>query len=138
MGSKMLYQSFETERSQEEIMAALGKGLMFLGGQVSKIGNNTIMVVNGKEGIQFGFAADFESTITVNPKGERKFEVICNISWKMNTLAWICLIVGIFVFGILWIVPLLYLFIDPTSSYNKAILLASNQLGTNTSIPMFF
>jgi hypothetical protein len=138
MGTKMLYQVFETMKPKEEVLTALEKSFMVSGGQVSRYGNSTIKVINGKEGVQFGFSADFDATVTVNQKDENKFDVVCNITWKMNSLSWISLIVGIFVFGVLWIIPLLYLFIDPASAYNRFLMMAANQIGCKNVMPMMY
>lgn len=129
MGSKILFNVINSDRSAEEIVAAIQKSAMLLGGQVIRLNDTTLRIVNGKEGVQFGFSADFEATININPKPENRYEVISNVSWKMNTLSWVCFIVGFFVFGILWIIPLLHLFIDPSKNYNNIIFMAANQIG---------
>ncbi len=129
MGSKMLFNVLNTDKPIEEITSAIQKSVMVLGGQIVRLNENTLRIVNGKEGVQFGFAADLDATINITSKPDNRYEVITNINWKMNTLTWICFIVGFFVFGILWIVPLLYLFIDPSKAYNNAIFMAANQTG---------
>ena len=44
------------------------------------------------------------------------------IVWNPNPLVWICLVVGFFVFGILWVVAALYLFVDPAPVYNRLMI----------------
>lgn len=136
MPSKMLYQVIETVKSLDEVSTALKNNSTILGGQTVQLSNNSLRIVNGKEGVQFGFSADFDATITVNPKPENRYEIISNITWKMNTLSWICFIVGFFVFGILWVIPLLYLFIDPSKAYNNYVFMTGSNLGAKVS-PFF-
>lgn len=133
MPSKLLYQIIETDKTLDEVSAALKNNAMTLGVEAVQLSNNSIRIVNGKEGVQFGFAADFDATITVNQKPENRYEVLSNITWKMNTLSWICLIVGLFVFGILWVIPLLFLFIDPSKAYNNYVFMAGSNLGAKVS-----
>lgn len=125
----MLFNVINSEKPNEEIILAIQKSAVVLGGQIVRLNENTLRIVNGKEGVQFGFAADLEATINIAQKPENRYEVVSNINWKMNTLSWVCLIVGLFVFGILWVIPLLYLFIDPAKAYNNVIFMAANQLG---------
>lgn len=133
MGSKMLYHVLYSDKPLEEIVSTIAKNSTILGGQITRLSENSIKILNGKENVQFGFAADFDSVITVNPVENQRYDVMCNISWKMNTLSWICFIVGFFVFGILWVIPLLYLFIDPTKTYNNIFFITANQIGGRLS-----
>lgn len=120
MGSKMLFFQFNSSHSLSEVQDAAYKSFVPLGGQVIKTGNG-LSIKEGKEGIQFGFAADFDSTLLINHSNPDHYDLSCTINWKMNTLTIICLVVGAFVFGILWIIPLLYLFINPSTIYNEAL-----------------
>ena len=43
------------------------------------------------------------------------------IVWGPSSLVWICLVAGIFVLGLLWIIAALYLFVDPTQVYYRTI-----------------
>ena len=120
MGSKTLFFQLESPKSVSEVQEAAQKAFIPLGGQIIKIGDG-LQITQGKEGVQFGFSADFEATLIIREASPQHYELMCTVNWKMNSLSWICLIVGIFIFGILWIIPILSLFIDPSSAYNKAL-----------------
>lgn len=120
MGSKTLFFQVETSEPIEKIQDAAVRAFMPLGGQINKIGND-LQISQGKEGVQFGFSADFDATVIIRETSQQKYELLCTVNWKMNTLSIICLVVGFFIFGILWIIPILSLFVDPTSSYNMAL-----------------
>ena len=120
MGSKILFQQVVCENSFDEVKEATIQALSILGGQINRIGNG-FQVDQGKNGVQFGFAADISATVNIIESAPSKFDITCSLNWKMNNLSIICLIVGIFVFGILWIVPLLYLFVDPGQAYQAAL-----------------
>jgi len=127
MGSKVLFTQVNTSASIGEVVDALAQALAPLGGEIAKL-NNIIQINNGKEGVQFGFSGDFESQALVQEAAPNQYNITLNIRWKMNKLTIICLIVGFFVLGILWIVPILYLFIDPTSAYNNCLLFLQSKL----------
>jgi len=127
MGSKTLYFQFETEKSLSEVRDAAIKAFTPLGGQIMKVGDG-LRIIQGKEGVQFGFVADFEASVMIQETSPNHFEIVCNVNWKMNTFSWICLIIGIFAFGILWIFPLFSLFIDPSSQYNNSLFMIPKML----------
>lgn len=127
MGSKILYTQVRTSASLEQVVDTFAQCLIPLGGTIAKF-NNTLQLDNAKEGVQFGFAADFNSQAVVQQSAENTYNITMNIQWKMSTLTIICLIVGFFVFGILWVVPLLYMFIDPSSTYNNYLLMLQSKL----------
>lgn len=120
MGSKTLFFQFSSPHTLEQVQEAGFKAFLPLGGQITKLGNG-LRIIQGKEGIQFGFSADFDTSLTINQTKEEQFDLICAVNWKMNSLSIACLIIGFFVFGILWIIPLLSLFIDPSGKYNQAL-----------------
>ncbi len=127
MGSKILYTQVRTSASLEQVVDSLAQCLLPLGGAISK-SNNVVQLEGGKEGVQFGFTADFSSHAVVQLSGTDTFNITMNIQWKMNTLTIICLIVGVFSAGILWIVPLLFFFVDPASVYNYYLLMFQSKL----------
>lgn len=127
MGTKVLFTQVHTSAPLEQVVNALSQTVIPLGGIVTKL-NNTLLIKDGKEGVQFGFSADFDSQTIVQQTATDTYNVTMNIHWKMNTLTIVCLVVGFFVFGILWIVPLLYLFIDPTTAYNNCLILLQSKL----------
>jgi hypothetical protein len=120
MGSKTLFFQIESPQPIAEIQEAAIRAFMPLGGQIMKMGNG-LEITQGKEGVQFGFSADFDASLMIREDSPQHFELMCTVNWKMNSLSWVCLIVGIFVFGILWIIPLLSLFIDPSGVYNRTM-----------------
>lgn len=119
MGNKMVYYSMETDRPIEQVREALKNSLMLLGGTIYQQGDG-FQVQDGVNGVNFAFAAKFDAIINVRPTAPNRYEFFGNVNWSPNGLFWACLIIGFFVFGILWLVPLLYLFIDPTSAYQAA------------------
>lgn len=120
MGSKTLFFQFNAPNTLDQVQEAANKAFIPLGGQITKLGNG-LRIVQGKEGVQFAFTADFDATLTINQTKDDQFDMICAVNWKMNSLSIACLIIGIFVFGILWVIPALSLFIDPSSRYNQAM-----------------
>ncbi len=127
MGSKMVFHQIESNKPIEEIVEAATKALSPLGGQINPTVNG-LQIIQGKNNIQFGFAADFDAILLINKSNSDKYTLNCTISWKMSTVTIACLIIGLFVFGILWIVPLLYLFIDPSQQYQNALMSISSYL----------
>lgn len=121
MGSKLVFYQLETDKSMDEVKQAAVRAFTMLGGQVKPFGAG-LQIIEGKNGVQFGFAADFDALFTINESKPGKYDLSCAVNWKMNTTTIICLVVGIFVFGILWIIPLLYLFIDPSQVYQTTLM----------------
>lgn len=120
MGNKTVFYTLETDKSLPQVREAAKKSLMFLGGTLFEQGDG-FQVKQGTNGVNFAFAANVEAFVNVRQSASNKYEFFGTINWSPNTLFWVCLIVGIFVFGMLWIVPLLYLFIDPSQAYQQAL-----------------
>ena len=120
MGSKTVFYQFSSQHSMQEVENAAYRAFIPLGGEITKLGNG-LSIKNGKSGVQYGFTADLDATLTISQPSPDQYELICAVNWKMNALTIISLIVGIFVFGILWIFPLLYLFIDPSTQYQQSL-----------------
>lgn len=120
MGTKTVFYTIESESSLAEMKAKLKQSLLFLGGTLVDY-DTGFQIKQGTNGVNYAFAANFEAMINLRQPAPNKYEIWCTINWSPSTLFWICLVVGIFVFGILWIVPLLYLFIDPTSAYQNVL-----------------
>ena len=97
MGSKTYFFQLESTETIEKIQDATMRAFMPLGGQITKIGKD-LQISQGKEGVQFNFTADFDSTIVIRESSPNKYELMCTVNWKMNTLSIICLVVGIFIF----------------------------------------
>jgi hypothetical protein len=128
MGSKTVFYQFQTTKSLSEVQDATSRALIPLGGQITRYGTG-FQINQGKNGVQFSFSADFDAVVNITQQSQDKYEIICNIHWKMNALSILCLIIGLFVFGILWVIPLLSLFIDPSQAYQNALFAIPNILG---------
>ena len=118
MGSKIVIHQIESKKSMNDVRNAAIKAFTPLGGQISPL-EDGLQIVQGKNNIQFGFAADFDAILNIVETKPEKFALNCTVNWKMSGTTIACLVIGFFVFGILWIVPLLYLFIDPKPSISK-------------------
>jgi hypothetical protein len=127
MGSKTIFHQLESDKTLDEVKMATQKSLMMMGGTVQPRGDG-FQLLQANTGINFAFTADFDTFVSIRESKPGKFEILVNANWKPNVLFWICLIVGFFIFGILWIVPILYFFIDPTSAYQQALFTINNFL----------
>jgi hypothetical protein len=120
MGSKTIFYTLETDKPVEQVRESVKKSLMFLGGTVFEQGDG-FQVKQGVTGVNFAFTANFDALINMRQSSPNKYEFFGTVNWSPNGLFWACLIIGFFIFGILWIVPLLYLFIDPSQAYQQAL-----------------
>jgi hypothetical protein len=127
MGSKIVYYQFTTDQPIDVVMNAAKRSLMLVGGEMQAFGNN-LNITQGNQGVNFAFTANLEAIVSVKEAPNDQIEVMANINWKPNGIFWACLIIGFFIFGILWIIPLLYLFLDPTSTYQQALFSIPNNL----------
>ena len=135
MGTKTVFYTIESENSLVEMKAKLKQSLLFLGGTLVDY-DTGFQLKQGTNGVNYAFAANFEAMISIRQPALNKYEIWCAINWSPNTLFWICLVVGVFVFGILWIVPILYLFIDPTSAYQNALFRVQSMASTGHPHPL--
>ncbi len=119
MGSKTVMYSLESDSSLEEVKNALKRSLIFLGGSMMDMGEG-IQITQGVNEVKYAAGASLKAIITIQNPQPGKFNFFANITWSPNGVFWICLVVGFFVFGVLWIVPFFYLFIDPTPAYQQA------------------
>ncbi len=127
MGSKTVFFTLESDKTLDEVKSALQKSLSFLGGTLIPAGDG-FQLKQGVNGVNFAFAANFDALISIRQPAPNKYEFYGNINWSPNNLFWACLIIGFFVMGILWIIPILYLFIDPTNAYQSAFFQTQNLL----------
>lgn len=121
MGNKMVFHTFESEQSLADVKAATRRSLAMLGGTLLEH-DSGFQLKQGTTGVTYAFAANFDASINLRQSAPGKYELTGTIHWSPNGLFWGCLIVGAFVFGILWIVPILYLFIDPMQAYQQALM----------------
>lgn len=120
MGSKTLYTEIKTTKPMSEVQDAMRDAFKSLGGTLTE----TPMGLNIKEGtngVSFAFSASFDATANLRQINDENYELACSINWSLSVLSVLCLIIGFFVFGILWIVPLLYLFVNPTDAYQQVL-----------------
>ena len=120
MGSKTLYHQISTERGLDRVREATQRSLVLLGGSMMPRGDG-FEITQGAQGVNFAFTADFSTFVNIVQSQPGRYDIMCTVSWKPNVVFWICFVVGFFVLGILWIIPLLHLFIDPTSAYQQAL-----------------
>lgn len=121
MTSKTVFYIIDSEKPIEQVREALKKSLMLLGGTVFEMGDG-YQVKQGVNGVNYAFTANFDAMISLRQSGPNRYEIFANINWSPNGLFWACFIIGFFVLGILWIIPLLYLFIDPTQAYQQSFM----------------
>jgi len=120
MGSKTLFTQVASEKSIDDVKVALKQAFQSVGGLMIESPRG-IEINQGVNGVSFAFAADVSAQVNIRQVNDRLYEIECTVSWKMSALSIICLIVGLFMFGILWIVPLLYLFVNPEFSYQQSL-----------------
>jgi hypothetical protein len=120
MGSRILYSQIVTDKSPDQIKEAIKIAFRSLGGTMLDTPTG-IDIKQGTNGVSFGFAADLTASVNLRQVKENRYELECQLAWKLNGLSIACLVIGIFVFGILWIVPILYLFFNPESAYQQAL-----------------
>ena len=127
MASKNIFHVIETDRPYAQVKDAVKRSLMFLGGQMYENADG-FQLKQAVNGVSFAFAANFDSYIQMRQTGPTRYEISGLINWSPNTLFWICLIGGIFVIGLAWVVNLLYLFIDPSNAYQQAFFRAQSMI----------
>ena len=128
MGSKTVFHTLETDKSLPQVREALMRSLMFLGGTLTGQGDG-FQVMQGVNGTSLAFTAKMEAFVNVRQSAPNKYEFFGTLNWSPNGLVWACLIIGFFVFGILWIVPLLYQFVNPVQAYQQALFRVQGMLG---------
>ena len=120
MGSKSLYAQITTNQDQSGIWQAISTALTAVGGRQEPVPGG-LKIKEGKLGVNFGFTLETEAVIGLRDLGSNRYEIECHLKWKPASIVWICLIVGFFIFGILWIVGLLYLLAKPSEPYEQAL-----------------
>lgn len=119
MGNKTIFYTLETDKSLSEVKEATKRSLMFLGGTLYEQGD-TFQIKQGANGVNFAFTANIEAVINLRQSTPGKYEFFGTLNWSPNAMFWICLIAG-FVIVIPWLIPLLYLFIEPSNAYQQAL-----------------
>ena len=139
MGSKSLYTQITTNQDQSGIWQAISTALSAVGGRQEPVPGG-LKIKEGKLGVNFGFTLEMEAVVGLRDLGSHRYEIECHLKWKPASIVWICLIVGFFIFGILWIVGLLYLLAKPGEPYEQALhrvqgLLPQSQTQPTAGIP---
>ena len=121
MPSKTVFTQVNTNQSLEEVTDAVVVAMRKLGGQVIPRGS-TIEVIDGTSGVDLAFVAKFQANVCVtkNKKKENTYDIDCQIRYSPNGVFWICLISGFCLF-LPWIGNILYLFINPVTSYQQTL-----------------
>jgi hypothetical protein len=120
MGTKILYQQINTTKSVEEIKSALKKAFQPLEGTLMGTSHG-VTVIQGKKGLPYGFTADLRAETQIRQIAANRFEIECDLTTHLNTLGWICVILGPLGGGLPWIIPLLYLFVKPEKVYQPSL-----------------
>ena len=128
MASKTVFYTMETDKPLPQVRDALMRSLMFLGGTLVGQGDG-FQVKQGVNGVGLAFTANVEAFVNVRQSAPNKYEFFGTLNWSPNGLVWACLIIGFFVFGILWIIPLLYQFVNPVQAYQQALFRVQGMLG---------
>ncbi len=127
-GKKTIFFTLESNKSLDQVREATKKSLMLLGGTIFEQSDG-FQIKQGVNGVNFAFTANVEAFVSVRETAPNKYELFGSINWSPNALFWVCLVVGFFVFGILWIIPLLYVFVDPMPAYQQTLYRVQNILG---------
>lgn len=120
MAEQILYGHLSTKKSEGKIKEAINSTFSSLGGTLTETSRG-FHISQGTNGISFAFSANLQADVSLREIKAGKHEIEARLKWGMSALSWICLVIGVFVFGILWIVPFLYLFFKPTQAYQQAI-----------------
>ncbi|MBU6361073.1 MAG: serine/threonine protein kinase [Chloroflexi bacterium] len=134
MGRKVLFTDIKTDKSVNGIRMAAKTAFRSVGGNHIDTADGFI-IVSGIQGVNFGSTANIRATISIKALKAGHYRIECIIDWSPSAVVWICLIVGIFVFGILWLVALLYLFVNPDASYKLALDRIQGEVGMMSSVP---
>ena len=127
MGSATVGVTINSSLTQDQVIDGLGASLRSLGGLVTRTPTGVI-ITDGALGVNFAFTARTQAQIDVRQIAADRFEVTGNLHWSPAAVVWICLVVGFFIFGILWLVGLFYLFYNPSQAYQGALLTLQNAL----------
>jgi hypothetical protein len=121
MGAKTIFAEIRTNKSLEEVKVATKETFRTLGGVIQDTPYG-FQIEGGGAGINFSFVATINAVVVVKQQSPGLYRIEAMIAWNPNALVWICLVVGFFMFGILWVVAALYLFVDPAPVYNRLML----------------
>ena len=120
MGSRTLYAQVVTEQPPARIQEAIQTAFRSVGGTMQTTPGG-VEIRQGVVGVSFAFTADLTAHVNLRQVKENVHEIECALNWKPNALSIICLVIGFFVLGILWVVPALYLFFKPEDAYQQAL-----------------
>jgi hypothetical protein len=120
MGSAILNHVIVTDQPVDQVFEATRRSLDLLGGLTTPTSTG-FWVVQGVQGASFGFTSNTTADIQVRQLDARRYEVVARVNWQASAVVIVCMIVGFFVFGILWLVGLFYLLYNPTVIYQQAL-----------------
>jgi hypothetical protein len=120
MASKTFVTRIHTDQAVVAVQDATIATLRTLGGSIQQNGIG-FELTQASQGVTFAFIANFTTLVTIRSLHRDTYEVECIVQWSPNWLFWLCVILGVFAFGVLWVIPILYFFIDPTDIYQQAL-----------------
>jgi hypothetical protein len=130
VGSAVTGVTISSSGTVDQVVDAVRVALQPMGGVVSRTPTG-LYITGGAAGVNFAFTAKTTAQVDVRQVAQERFEVTCSIAWSPAAVVWICLVVGFFIFGILWLVGLFYLFYNPTQAYQLAL----SRLGSAQNMP---
>ncbi len=120
MATRTNYVQVTTNKTPEEIRNTTMTAFRALGGAMKETATG-FQIVQGAQGVRFAFTAKLSALIAFRQIKPDRYEIECVLQWSPNNLVWICLAIGFFVLGILWVIPVLYLFVNPVEAYQQAL-----------------
>jgi hypothetical protein len=134
VGTRSLYGQVVTNKSFDEVKKTAASAFMMLGGTLVETPDG-FQISNGANGVNFGFTAKFTAWVRIREVKAQHYDLECVINWSPAPIVWICLVVGLFIFGILWLVALLYLFVNPGEAYQQALFRTQQVLAVPSAEP---
>jgi hypothetical protein len=121
--------TIKTDKSISEVVEATVRTLRRSGGSVTGTGN-TIGVTDASGLGSFSFMCHIDGQGRVVEREPGLYRIEFDLTKRPNGIFWICLFLGWCAFGLLWLVNVLYLFVDSTVQREFQVLLdrVSNEL----------
>ena len=121
MAAKTLYQQVTTSKNLDELKQTAMEAFRSVGGTMQETLDG-FQIKQGVNGVNFAFTAKMDANVRLREiKPNEKYEIECLINWSPSVVVWVCLLIGLFVLGALWLVAALYLFINPGEAYMQAL-----------------
>ncbi|NER08681.1 MAG: SHOCT domain-containing protein [Okeania sp. SIO3C4] len=121
MPNRVLYKDVRSNENLDTVVEYSIQEFRILGGSIRRPAENVIFITSGKQGVRFGFTINVQAKITIDQFQNGIFNIKCLLDWNPSPLVWTCLTVGFFIFGILWIVAALFLFVNVVNVYQQIL-----------------